>query len=53
MLLFFLLSNLNAKDYKVDSTAKLKTNTIEIDTFYKSTTAELEVRWTDSNGEFH
>ena len=52
ILLFFLLSNLNAKDYKVDSTAKLKTNTIEIDTFYKSTTAELEVRWTDSNGEF-
>ena len=52
ILLFFLFSNLYAKDYKVDSTAKLKTNTIEIDTFYKSTTAELEVRWTDSNGEF-
>ena len=51
-LLFFLCNVLNAKDYIVDSTASLKLNTIDIDEYYKSTIAELEVRWTDSNGEF-
>ena len=51
-LLFFLCNVLNGKDYVVDSTAGLKLNTVDIDEFYKSTIAELEVRWTDSNGEF-
>ena len=52
LLLFFLCNALNGKDYVVDSTAELKSNTIDIDEFNKSTIAELEVRWTDSNGEF-
>ena len=52
LILFSLCSSLNSKDYIVDSTAKLIPNTIDIDEYYKSTVAELEVRWTDSNGEF-
>ncbi len=52
LFLFLLCNVLNAKNYIVDSTAMLKPNTIDIDEYYKSTIATLEVRWTDSNGEF-
>ena len=52
LILFSLFNFLKSKDYIVDSTARLIPNTIDIDEYYKSTIAELEVRWTDSNGEF-
>ena len=52
LILFSLSSSLNGKDYIVDSTARLIPYNIDIDKYYKSTIAEFEVRWTDSNGEF-
>ena len=51
-LLLFVCNFVFSKDYIVDSTAKLKSNTIDIDTYNKSTIDELEVRWVDSNGQF-